>query len=83
MNRKPTARLIAHDDRLVAETCKSAIQPQFEVAGVVTDGRALIEAANALKPNIAAYIGMPNLNGLDAGEQIKRKMPQAKLVFRP
>jgi DNA-binding NarL/FixJ family response regulator len=83
LNRKPTARvLIADDHRLVAETCKSAIEPEFEVVGVVTDGRALLEAANALKPNIVLLdIGMPNLNGLDAGEQIKRKMPNVKLVF--
>jgi DNA-binding NarL/FixJ family response regulator len=83
LNRKPAARvLIADDHRLVAETCKSAIEPEFEVVGVVTDGRALIEAANALKPNIVLLdIGMPNLNGLDAGEQIKRKMPEVKLVF--
>lgn len=83
MNRKPAARvLIADDHRLVAETCKSAIEPEFEVIGVVTDGRALIEAANSLKPNVVLLdIGMPNLNGLDAGEQIKRKMPDVKLVF--
>lgn len=83
MNRKPSARvLIADDHRLVAETCKSTIEPEFEVVGVVTDGRALLEAASALKPNIVLLdIGMPNLNGLDAGEQIKRKMPEVKLVF--
>lgn len=83
MHRKAAARvLIADDHRLVAETCKSTIEPEFEVVGVVTDGRALLEAAKSLKPNIVLLdIGMPNLNGLDAGEQIKRKMPDVKLVF--
>lgn len=83
MNRKPSARLlIADDHRLVAETCKSTLEPEFEVVGIVTDGRALLEAAHSLKPDVILLdIGMPRLNGLDAGEQIKSKMPKVKLVF--
>ena len=83
MNRKPSARvLIADDHQLVAENCKSTLEPEFEVVGVVTDGRALVQAASALKPDIVLLdIGMPHLNGLDAGEQIKSKMAKVKLVF--
>ena len=83
MNRKPLARvLIADDHRLVAETCKGALEPEFEVVGVETDGRALVRAAAALKPDIVLLdIAMPHLNGLDAGEQIKAKMPKVKQVF--
>jgi len=80
---KPLARvLIADDHRLVAETCKSMLEPEFEVVGVVTDGRSLLQGAYSLKPDIVLLdIGMPHLNGLDAGEQIKNKMPKVKLVF--
>lgn len=83
MKRKPLARvLIADDHRLVAETCKTTLEPEFEVVGVVTDGRALVQAASSLKPDIVLLdIAMPHLNGLDAGEQIKSKMPKVKLVF--
>jgi DNA-binding NarL/FixJ family response regulator len=83
MNRKPAARvLIADDHRLVAETCKSMLEPEFEVVGVHTDGRALVQAALNLKPDLVLLdIGMPQLNGLDAGEQIKAKLPKAKLVY--
>lgn len=83
MNRKPSARvLIADDHRLVAETCKSTLEPEFEVVGVVTDGRALVRAAASLKPDIVLLdIAMPQLNGLDAGERIKSEMPKVKLVF--
>lgn len=83
MNRKPLARvLIADDHRLVAETVKSTLEPEFEVVGVVTDGRALLQSAFSLKPDIVLLdIGMPQLNGLDAGEQIKAKLPSVKLVF--
>jgi len=83
VNRKPLARvLIADDHRLVAETVKSTLEPEFEVVGVVTDGRALLQSAFSLKPDIVLLdIGMPQLNGLDAGEQIKAKLPSVKLVF--
>ena len=83
MNRRPLARvLIADDHKLVAETCKSTIEPEFDVVGVVTDGRALVRAAASLRPDVILLdIAMPHLNGLDAGEQIKAKMPKVKLVF--
>jgi DNA-binding NarL/FixJ family response regulator len=41
-----------------------------------------VKAALALKPEIIVLdISMPRLNGLDAGEQIKQKLPATKLVF--
>src|SRR5271165_3039073 len=81
--RKPSARVLIGDDhRLVAETCKNTLEPEFEVVGIATDGRALVDAAFSLKPDIVLLdIGMPQLNGLDAGEKIKAKMPRVKLVF--
>jgi len=83
LNRKPSARLlIADDHRLVAETCKNTLEPEFEVVGIATDGRTLVREALSLKPDIVLLdIAMPHLNGLDAGEQIKAKLPKIKLVF--
>ncbi len=83
MERKSGARLlIADDHKLVAEACKSLLEPEFQVVGVVTDGRTLLKVAAALNPDVIILdIAMPQLNGLDAGEQIKHKMPSVKLVF--
>jgi DNA-binding NarL/FixJ family response regulator len=83
MERRPAARLlIADDHKLVADACKSMLEPEFEVVGVVTDGRTLLQVAATLKPDVIILdIAMPQLNGLDAGEQIKHKMPSVKLVF--
>jgi DNA-binding NarL/FixJ family response regulator len=80
---KPSARiLIADDHRLLADACKSLLEPEFQVVGIVTDGRGLIRSAVELKPDIIILdIHMPQLNGLDAAEQIKTKMPGVKLVF--
>lgn len=83
MNHKTRARLVLADDhRLLAEVCCRILEPEFQVVAVVTDGRTLIEAALALKPDVVIVdIAMPRLNGLDAAEQIKRRMPLVKLVF--
>jgi DNA-binding NarL/FixJ family response regulator len=74
--------LIADDHQLLADACKGILEPEFEVVGIVVDGRALIDAAFTLKPDVIIVdIGMPMLNGLDAAERIKREMPKTKLVF--
>jgi DNA-binding NarL/FixJ family response regulator len=80
---KPAARiLIADDHQLLADACKSLLEPEFQVVGIVTDGRRLIAAADELKPDIIILdIYMPHLNGLDAGSQVKQTLPGVKLVF--
>jgi len=83
MKRKPVARiLIADDHRLLAEACKSLLEPEFQVVGIVTDGRSLLKAAAAMKPDVIILdIAMPHLNGLDAGDQINRDMPRTALIY--
>ena len=74
--------LIADDHVLIAEACKSLLEPQFEVVGVVSDGRALLQAAAELRPDVVILdIAMPQLNGLDAGEQLKQKNRNLKLIY--
>jgi DNA-binding NarL/FixJ family response regulator len=83
MEQKATARLLLADDhRLLADACKRMLEPEFQVVGVATDGRSLVKSALALKPDVVVLdIGMPHLNGLDAAQQIKHKLPATKLVF--
>jgi DNA-binding NarL/FixJ family response regulator len=74
--------LIADDHNLVAELCKRLLEPEFEVVGVVSDGRAMVLAAGELKPDVIVVdIAMPILNGLDAGRQVKRMLPEVRLVY--
>ena len=74
--------LLADDHRMVAEGLKSLLSADFELLGVVEDGRALIEAAKKLRPDvIVADITMPHLNGLDALEALKKDNPKVKVVF--
>jgi len=74
--------LIADDHNLVAELCQRLLETEFDVIGIVSDGRALVRAACKLKPDVAVVdIAMPILNGLDAGRQIKSMLPAVKLVY--
>jgi DNA-binding NarL/FixJ family response regulator len=74
--------LLADDHVLVAEALKSLLEPGYEVVGVVADGRALLDAAQRLKPDlIVVDVGMPQLNGLDATRQIKRILPSVKVMI--
>jgi CheY-like chemotaxis protein len=74
--------LIADDHNLVAELCKRLLETEFNVVGVVGDGRALVRAAGELGPDVIVLdIAMPILNGLDAGRQVKEMLPAVKLVY--
>src|SRR4030081_1888794 len=74
--------LIADDHTLLAEACKNLLEPEFDVVGIADNGRALLQLASELKPEIVILdIGMPQLNGLDAGKQIKHLLPATKLVY--
>jgi DNA-binding NarL/FixJ family response regulator len=77
------ARIILADDHtLVAEACKRLLEPEFEVVGIVKDGRALLRAYAELQPDlVVADISMPLLNGIDAAEQIRESSPKARIVF--
>jgi DNA-binding NarL/FixJ family response regulator len=81
-NRHKARLLIADDHTLLAEACKNLLEPEFQVVAVVNNGRELLRVAEGLKPDVAVLdIAMPQLNGLDAGEQLRRMLPSCKLVF--
>jgi DNA-binding NarL/FixJ family response regulator len=74
--------LIADDHLLVAEAIKRLLEPEYDVVGIVGDGRALLQSAASLGPQLIILdVAMPLLNGLDATAQIKRKLPNVKIVF--
>jgi DNA-binding NarL/FixJ family response regulator len=74
--------LIADDHKIVVEGLKKLLEPEFEVAGTVQDGRALVKAAEELRPDvIVADISMPGLNGIEAVRQIKKEHNETKVVF--
>jgi DNA-binding NarL/FixJ family response regulator len=77
-----TRVLLADDHTIFLDALAKLLEPEFEVVGTVTDGRALVLRAPDLRPDVVVLdIGMPLLNGLDAGQQIKALRPETKLIF--
>lgn len=81
MMRRPRV-LMADDHSIVLAGLRKLVDAEGEVVGTVEDGRALIEAAQSLKPDIILLdISMPLLNGLDAARQLRKAVPDSKLIF--
>ncbi len=77
------ARIILADDHtLTLEGIRAVIEPHHEIVGMVLDGRALVDAAIRLNPDLIILdITMPLLNGVDAAVQIRKSLPRVKLLF--
>jgi len=74
--------LLADDHHLLLGALEKLLSPECEIVGTASDGRSLVAEAQRLKPDVVVLdIGMPLLNGLDAGRQIKQLMKGIKLVF--
>ena len=74
--------LLADDHRMMLEAFKSVVEPDVEVVGMVTDGRALLDECSRLHPDVVLLdIAMPLLNGLDAGRQLRARHPSVKLIY--
>ncbi len=74
--------LLADDYAGLLTAWRRLLEPACEVVGSVRDGRALLEAATALTPDvIVADLAMPEMNGLDACRQIMQAIPDAKVIL--
>src|SRR6201987_2308236 len=74
--------LLADDHLMLLDALKGLLEPAYSVVGLAVEGRALLKAADRLRPDVVVLdIAMPHLNGLDAGRQLKKKMPAVKLIF--
>ena len=74
--------LMADDHQMLLDAFKVMLEPDFDVVGTVTDGRALLEEFARLHPDVVVVdVAMPLLNGLDAGRQLKAQRRSVKLIF--
>lgn len=73
--------LLADDHAIVAQGLASLLRETVDLIGTVHDGRALLDAAKALKPDIIVTdISMPLLNGIDAVQQLRAEGVTAKVI---
>ncbi len=76
-----TRVLLVDDHTIVRQGLKALLdfQDGIEVVGEAEDGRQAIEKAKQLVPDIIVIdITMPNLNGIEATRQMKKKNPEMK-----
>ena len=74
--------LMADDHSLILAGLRKLVEAECEVVGEVEDGRALVEAAQTLRPDLILMdISMPLLNGLDAARQLRKLVPESKVIF--
>ncbi len=81
--RTPLRILVADDHAIVRQGLKLLIdsQPDMEVVGEAADGKAALELANAVKPDIVVMdISMPGMNGLIATRALKQRQPNVTIV---
>jgi DNA-binding NarL/FixJ family response regulator len=74
--------LMADDHSLILAGLRKLVEADCDVVGTVEDGRALVEAAQRLRPDLILLdISMPLLNGLEAARQLRTLVPDSKLIF--
>ena len=73
---------LADDHSLLLDAFSNLLEPKYDVVGTATDGRLMLKMVTKLVPDVVLMdIAMPNLNGFDAGEKLKKKLPDVKLIF--
>jgi DNA-binding NarL/FixJ family response regulator len=74
--------ILADDHKILVEAFRTLLEPYYDVVATVSDGRSLLEIARQLNPDVIVVdIGMPLMNGLEAGLRLKQEMPNVKLIF--
>jgi DNA-binding NarL/FixJ family response regulator len=76
--------LLADDHAILREGIRMVLdaQPGIAVVGEADDGRQALEMVESLEPDVVVMdIAMPNLNGLEATRQIKRRFPRTQIVI--
>jgi DNA-binding NarL/FixJ family response regulator len=76
-----TRILLADDHTMVMEGLRKLLEPHFDIVGMASDGRELMAIAPNLHPDVILVdLGMPLLNGFDAGRRLKKLLPNSKLI---
>ena len=79
----PKRVLIADDNTVVRNAVKNFLTMEMDViCEEATDGSEAVEHANQSKPDLIILdFAMPNMNGAEAAQALKRSMPEVPIVL--
>jgi len=84
MTERPIKIFLADDHTIVRQGLAKLLEaePNIKVVGEAQDGREAVNKAQNLSPDIVIMdIAMPLLNGIEATRQIKKILPQTKIII--
>ena len=74
--------LLADDHPLMFTGLRMLLEPELEVVGTVTDGQALLDAAERLRPDLVITdISMPGLDGIEATRRLQASLPEVRVLI--
>jgi DNA-binding NarL/FixJ family response regulator len=78
--RKPRI-FLADDHAMLLDAFRRLLEQEFDIVGTASDGLELLESAPSLQPELVVIdLGLPLLSGLDAGRELKKLLPQTKIL---
>ena len=73
---------LADDHEVLLDAFRSYLESECEIVGTARDGGELLDQAPLARPDVVVVdISMPNLNGIDAAEALRKKLPGVKIIF--
>ena len=74
--------LLADDHLLLLDGLRHLLERHYDLVGVVQDGHSVVSAAQRLQPDLVLMdVAMPILNGLQAGQRLRERLPNVKLLY--
>ena len=74
--------LLADDHTILLEGLKALLAPEFDVVATASHGRAVLEAAQKVQPDLILLdISMPGLNGIETARRLRQSNPRARLIM--
>jgi len=79
---RPARVLLVDDYQGAAGDLSACVAKAFELVGTAGDGRALLEAATKLRPDVVvAEVSMPVMDGLTAMRLIQQYLPYTRVIL--
>lgn len=72
---------LADDHTLLVDAFRKLLEPEFEIVGAASNGRDLLANAPDSRPDLVIVdLGLPLLNGMAAGRELKKLLPRTRIL---